>query len=431
MHSVRRGGSVRRSLGSPRNDGGRDRADRALVARDPIRARGARPARRRLERRAALDDDVVLMPRFVPFAASSLLGLVGLLGGCSTCGAREVAPDDAAPPSNDAVYAFVEDAQGGADLVTLDRAGPSKPTCPTPGRRSWPAVAPGGTHIAYGELTSSGLLNLHVMRADCTEDHVVASNAAGANSISHIAFSPDGRWLAYVGLVLRDASSPVGRTISFGDSDIFVVARDGGGAPVDVSNHTAEEGSPAWSPDGASLAFVSRRDGTSEVYTVRRDGTELTARTKEQKVLGRAIAWSTAGIAYGRAAAPPGIAVVPAAGGEPRLVVPAADPVITATFPGLELANPTWSPGGEWVAFVGTHLGGGQYTSRAFVAKRDGASLHALSSDQQITCLEFRSSTDLVTWGGGVARRFSVEGDASEVLGKAAMCPAVARPARP
>ena len=33
------------------------------------------------------------------------------------------------------------------------------------------------------------------------------------------------------------------------------------------------QGAPAWSPDGAKIAFVSRRDGKSHIYVMAADGT--------------------------------------------------------------------------------------------------------------------------------------------------------------
>jgi DNA-binding SARP family transcriptional activator len=60
-----------------------------------------------------------------------------------------------------------------------------------------------------------------------------------------------------------------------GEPEVFVVDFDRGDVR-DLSLHAAWDGEPAWSPDGARLAFVSRRDGAAaQLYSVRRDGLDL------------------------------------------------------------------------------------------------------------------------------------------------------------
>jgi DNA-binding SARP family transcriptional activator len=128
-----------------------------------------------------------------------------------------------------------------------------------------------------------------------------------------LAWSPDGRYLLFTrrrllgdgrtesygyGMadVMRDTSwtftrlesrerpvarwAPDGTQIALtadvrGEPEVFVVDFDRGDVR-DLSLHAAWDGEPAWSPDGARLAFVSRRDGgTAQLYSVRRDGLDL------------------------------------------------------------------------------------------------------------------------------------------------------------
>jgi Tol biopolymer transport system component len=58
-----------------------------------------------------------------------------------------------------------------------------------------------------------------------------------------------------------------------------------GSNPTNLSNNTATEFDPAWSPDGTRIAFDSDRDGNSEIYVMDADGanqTRLTINTSNE-----------------------------------------------------------------------------------------------------------------------------------------------------
>jgi tricorn protease len=64
------------------------------------------------------------------------------------------------------------------------------------------------------------------------------------------------------------APSPEGDRIAFSyQGDIWVVPRTGGVARR-ITAHPAYDAYPIWSPDGARLAFASRRDGNFDVYVI-------------------------------------------------------------------------------------------------------------------------------------------------------------------
>jgi dipeptidyl aminopeptidase/acylaminoacyl peptidase len=79
------------------------------------------------------------------------------------------------------------------------------------------------------------------------------------------AWSPDGTRIAFVSD--RD-----------GNYEIYVMNADGGGR-TRLTNNTAEEWIPAWSPDGTRIAFVSDRDGNGEIYVMNADGSGVTRLT--------------------------------------------------------------------------------------------------------------------------------------------------------
>jgi Tol biopolymer transport system component len=80
------------------------------------------------------------------------------------------------------------------------------------------------------------------------------------------AWSPDGRKLAFVSE--RD-----------GNAEIYVVNADGG-EQENLTRQPANDSHPRWSPDGRKLAFVSRRDGNSEIYVMNADGSGLRKLTR-------------------------------------------------------------------------------------------------------------------------------------------------------
>src|SRR2546426_1026328 len=82
-----------------------------------------------------------------------------------------------------------------------------------------------------------------------------------------LTWSPDGRWIA---LVSGNDQFAVGapQFANKGPSAIVLVPAVGG-APVPVTDNAALNVSPAWTPDGRRILFVSDRDGARDVYGVR------------------------------------------------------------------------------------------------------------------------------------------------------------------
>ncbi len=92
----------------------------------------------------------------------------------------------------------------------------------------------------------------------------------GSQAAMQPAWSPHGHRIAY--FALRANS---------GQRDIFTVPADGSGAdspPVEVTNDSALDWSPVWSPDGAYLYFSSNRGGTNNLWRIAID--EVTGRTR-------------------------------------------------------------------------------------------------------------------------------------------------------
>ena len=52
-----------------------------------------------------------------------------------------------------------------------------------------------------------------------------------------------------------------------------------GSDPTNLTNDSASDAGPTWSPDGSRIAFRSRRDGNAEIYVMGADGSDPTRLT--------------------------------------------------------------------------------------------------------------------------------------------------------
>ncbi len=56
-----------------------------------------------------------------------------------------------------------------------------------------------------------------------------------------------------------------------GNYEIYVLNADGS-EQTRITNNTASDSDPAWSPHGTKIAFTSDRDGNYEIYVMNADG---------------------------------------------------------------------------------------------------------------------------------------------------------------
>jgi len=158
--------------------------------------------------------------------------------------------------------------------------------------------SPDGRTIAY-LLPGDGVVHAWLMDRDGSSRRPLLE---GARALEDLAWSPDGTRLA-----LGGTDYAMG-----GADDVFVVNADGSG----LANLTPDplpgiwlDRAPAWSPDGARIAFSSNRSGTTRLWVMNADGS-------------------------------------------------GAAPVIDPTFASSERA-PVWSADGALIAFVGERPGEG------------------------------------------------------------------------
>ncbi len=116
-----------------------------------------------------------------------------------------------------------------------------------------PGFSPDGKQLAFIRDGKE----LHVMGADFKEDRVIVAGFMGRGQRG-LAWSPDSRWLAYVGL----------NTKSF--RNVFAVPAAGGESRILSAVPNGSTGNLSWSPDGTYIIFNTNQR-TEEAQVVRVD----------------------------------------------------------------------------------------------------------------------------------------------------------------
>jgi Tol biopolymer transport system component len=140
-----------------------------------------------------------------------------------------------------------------------------------------------------------------------------------------------------------------GRQVDCGRAEIATVRADGSGAVV-LTRNAVSEASPAWSPNGAQIAFFrpTRRGSSGQVWLMNANGTGQRQLTHLKKVQFYGdLDWAPDGLSLVIKAFPSGI------GGatELWLVNARTGAVSQLTKTVLGEGAPSWSPNGRWIAF--------------------------------------------------------------------------------
>ena len=187
------------------------------------------------------------------------------------------------------MIAFVSNSVGDDEIYVMSaRGGGGSPMRLTYGQD--PAWSQDGTNrIAFSDYTSGlGNWDIYVMNADGSGSPMQLTNNNADDRLGP-AWSPDGTKIAFItrgeihvmnvngsGSPMRLATgtnaawSPDGTKIAFdrfdglnsdgtSNSEIFVVNADGSGGVTRLTNNSAWDEHPAWSPDGTKIAFESNR----------------------------------------------------------------------------------------------------------------------------------------------------------------------------
>jgi TolB protein len=182
------------------------------------------------------------------------------------------------------------------------------------------------TRIAY--VTKAGSrYNLWVADADGEN---AQSALASPEPITSPAFSPDGRRLAYVSFESRKPVVYV-HDIATGQRRL-------------IANFRGSNSAPAWAPDGRTLAVTLTREGGSQIYTIPATGGEPRRLTQSGSIDTEALYSADGRSIYfvSDRGGSPQIYRMPSSGGEAQRV----------TFTGSYNISPAASPDGRWLAYI-------------------------------------------------------------------------------
>ncbi|HEC45091.1 MAG TPA: DUF5050 domain-containing protein, partial [Bacteroides sp.] len=179
--------------------------------------------------------------------------------------------------------------------------------------------------IAF-QSNKDGNAEIYVMNPDGSNKTRLTNNSAAD---SHPSWSPDGTKIAFYSV--RD-----------GNEEIYVMNPDGSNQ-TRLTNNPSYDRSPDWSPDGSQIAFTSMRDGNWEIYIMNPDGSNQTNITNNS-VSDWGPSWSPDGLK---------ITYTSYRNGNDEIYVMNADGSNQTNLTNNSVHDnyPSWSPDGSEIAF--------------------------------------------------------------------------------
>lgn len=150
---------------------------------------------------------------------------------------------------------FVSDQNGDLDIFLLNIiSGSTKMIAGGPGNQIQPAFSPNGSELAYVSPVTGKPGSGGIWKKQLTDDEPELVHYEETRHRAQPTWTEDGGALVYV-------------TELTGSNDIGIIPEDGG-SPVWLSMAPGDELSPAVSPEGKNIAFVSNRNGATRIFTM-------------------------------------------------------------------------------------------------------------------------------------------------------------------
>jgi Tol biopolymer transport system component len=286
---------------------------------------------------------------------------LGALAAAAAC-EDGAGPGEVADVEYDLLYEAVTSGIPELFVLPMEGGAPVRVRAPGAGWAADPVTSPDGTRIAFVVWDVDG---------ETSDIYVINRDGSGLARLTDApeeddqpAWSPDGARIAF-------RSFRTGRA-----GDIWVMNADGSqprALTVDPLPGVTDERRPAWSPDGSRIAYAGNEGGDMDLWSMRSDGTDPVRLTSSPD-FDTEPAWSPDGtrIAFRRSSPEMGsdLMLVPAAGGEPaRLALP------------RHQLQPAWSPDGRMIAYAETESPTG--TPALFTIRPDGTGIQPRTTGGQ------------------------------------------------
>ncbi len=184
--------------------------------------------------------------------------------------------------SNDQLAFLTNRTSPPRSLWTVDvHQGGEEPLVDLEAETAWARLSPSGEEVVYHEHDQQGILQIF---SKSLEGGIPRQLTQDPEMAGFGIISPDGAWLAYESR--RNTST-----------HIMVQPTDGSAEPVQITLKTGDAWPFSWSPDSERIAYAARWDGFWNLYWIRRDGTEIVQLTEYQapNLYVRYPAWSPIG----------------------------------------------------------------------------------------------------------------------------------------
>jgi Tol biopolymer transport system component len=148
-----------------------------------------------------------------------------------------------------------------------------------------PLWSPDGQRVGFLGVTKGMGQALYVMEPNGT----ALRRLGEVDMDSGFAWSPDGRWLAFVAYGDEEDEGYAIRTVAVDSSQIRTLVT---GINAGIGGELIHPATPAWSPDGHWIAFASyEADGGDNLYIIAPDGTNRRQLTHDTEEMFRGAAW--------------------------------------------------------------------------------------------------------------------------------------------